>query len=68
MPSDLIDELEIGTYCNHGGFVKGVAHLTETWLLEGLITQEERWTNCNTCFVAAPWKMAERGLIDASTI
>src|SRR5690606_21558453 len=42
MMSDLIDELEVGTYRNHGGFVKEVAHLTETWLMEGLITEEEK--------------------------
>ncbi len=40
--SDLIDQLELGTYRNHGGFVKEVAHLTETWLMEGLITEEEK--------------------------
>lgn len=42
MMSDLIDELEVGTYRNHGGFVKEVAQLTEAWLMEGLITQEEK--------------------------
>lgn len=42
MMSDLIDQLEVGTYFNHGGFVKEVGILTETWLLEGLISQDEK--------------------------
>lgn len=42
MMSDLIDQLEARTYHNHGGFVKEVAQLTATWLLDELITQEEK--------------------------
>lgn len=42
MMSDRIDILEIGTYRNHGGFVKEVAHLTETWVAQGLLTLEEK--------------------------
>ncbi len=40
--SDLIDELEGGTYSNHGKFVKAMAHLVEGWYLEALITLEEK--------------------------
>ena len=42
MMSDLIDRLEIGTYRNHGGFVKEVAHLADIWVNQGLITVEEK--------------------------
>jgi len=42
MMSDVIDGLEEGTYKNHGEFTKAVGNLTETWMNEGLITQEEK--------------------------
>ncbi len=42
MMSDVIDELEAGEYKNHGAFVKEVAQLTEMWMMEGLITLEEK--------------------------
>ena len=42
MMSDMIDALEEGTYKNHGEFTKIVGQLTETWINEGLITQEEK--------------------------
>lgn len=42
MMSDIIDDLETGDYKNHGEFVKEIAKLTEMWMEEGLITQEEK--------------------------
>lgn len=40
--SDMIDELEGGTYRNHGAFVRAMANLVEGWYLEGLLTLEEK--------------------------
>lgn len=42
MMSDMIDDLEAGTYKNNGQFVKAVTLLTKTWMEEGLITQEQQ--------------------------
>ncbi len=40
--SDMIDELEQDTYNNHGQFLHLIVQLTEVWMDEGLITQEEK--------------------------
>ncbi|WP_298364366.1 thrombospondin type 3 repeat-containing protein [uncultured Lutibacter sp.] len=40
--SDLIDELENGTYKNHGQFVSAMAKLISNWKKEGLISPNEK--------------------------
>jgi len=42
MMSDLIDELELGIYKNHGAFVRAMAKLVNGWYDEGLVTLEEK--------------------------
>lgn len=40
--SDLIDDLELVVYENHGGYVSAVARMADGWYLEGSITEEEK--------------------------
>jgi hypothetical protein len=40
--SDMLDELEAGTYQNHGKFVQAVSSLTRSWVKEGLISKLEK--------------------------
>jgi hypothetical protein len=39
--SDLI-AAERNSAANHGGFIAGVTHLTDQWLLAGLITEAQK--------------------------